>query len=63
VIGVGLALALTRFLEAFLYNISGTDPWTLAGVTLALAAVAALAASLPAVRASRTDPLKALRAI
>jgi hypothetical protein len=63
VIGVGLALALTRFLEAFLYNIRGTDPWTLTGVTLALAAVAALAAGLPALRASRTDPLKALRTV
>jgi predicted permease len=62
-IGIGLALVLTRFLESFLYGVSPTDPWTFAGVTLLLALVACVAALAPAVRASRLDPLAALRAL
>jgi ABC-type antimicrobial peptide transport system permease subunit len=60
-IGLGLALVLTRFLAAFLDNISTTDPWTFAGVTLLITLVAGLAALAPARRASRVDPLLALR--
>jgi macrolide transport system ATP-binding/permease protein len=60
-IGVGLAFALTRFLKTFLYGISPTDPWTYATVTMALVLVACAAAVAPAVRASRMDPLAALR--
>ena len=60
-IGLGLALALTRFLEVFLGSISPTDPWTFAGVTLLIMLVAGLAALAPARRASRVDPLLALR--
>ena len=61
VIGIALAFLLTRFLEAFLYGISATDPLTFGGVTLLLALVACIAALAPAVRASRLDPLVALR--
>ena len=60
-IGLALALALTRFLGAFLGSISPTDPWTFAGVTLLIMLVAGLAALAPARRASRVDPLLALR--
>jgi putative ABC transport system permease protein len=62
-IGVVLAFLLTRFLTAFLYGISPTDPLTFAGVALLLGLVAGLAALLPAVRASRMDPLVALRSL
>jgi putative ABC transport system permease protein len=60
-IGIALAVVLTRFLETFLYGTSPTDPLTFGGVTLLLALVACIAALIPAVRASRLDPLVALR--
>lgn len=62
-IGIALALALTRFLDAFLYGISPTDPWTFGAVTLLLAVVACIAALVPAVRASRLDPVQAFRSL
>jgi putative ABC transport system permease protein len=64
VIGGGGAFALTRSLESFvsfLFGVKPNDPLTLAGVTLLFAAVAAFACWLPARRASRVDPLIALR--
>ena len=54
---------LTRFLASFLYGISPTDPLTFVGVTLLLVLVACVAAIVPAVRASRLDPLVALRSL
>jgi macrolide transport system ATP-binding/permease protein len=62
-IGISLALVLTRFLGSFLFGISPTDPWTFATVTIVLALVACAAALVPAVRASRLDPLTALRTL
>jgi putative ABC transport system permease protein len=62
-IGLGLAFVLTRFLETLLYGISATDPVTFGGVTLLLVLVASLAALVPALRASRLDPLAALRTL
>ncbi len=60
-IGCGAAALATRFLQAFLYGVSPTDPLTFGGVALVLATVALAAALVPAVRASRLDPLAALR--
>jgi len=59
--GVSLARASTRFLRGFLYGISPSDPLTFGGVTLLLVLIACAAAAVPAVRASRLDPLAALR--
>jgi putative ABC transport system permease protein len=59
--GLLAAFAVTRLMAGLLYGISPTDPLTYAALTATLAAVAALALTLPAVRASRVDPLEALR--
>ena len=61
VAGVVGALAVTRLLAGLLFHIRPTDPLTFTGTALALAAVAAGATLLPAVRAVRTDPAHALR--
>jgi putative ABC transport system permease protein len=55
------ALALTRFLESLLYEVSAIDPPTYLGVALALTVVAALACMIPARRAARLDAMAALR--
>jgi putative ABC transport system permease protein len=61
VIGVAASLALTRVLATFLFQVKPTDPATFAGVGGLLAVVAIVAAVLPARRASRVDPMIALR--
>ncbi|HEY6343800.1 MAG TPA: FtsX-like permease family protein [Bryobacteraceae bacterium] len=55
------ALALTRLVRAQLYGVTPNDPMTLAAATLALMLVACGAGFLPALRASRVDPIRALR--
>jgi putative ABC transport system permease protein len=61
VLGLAGSLALTRLLSSVLYSVEPHDPATLAVVALALNAVAVLACYLPARRATRVDPLEALR--
>jgi putative ABC transport system permease protein len=62
-VGLGLtgALSLSRAMGSLLFELSPTDPTTLAGVAVLLLAVALLASYLPARRATRVDPLIALR--
>ena len=60
-LGVGVALAFSRVMRALLFGVSPTDPMTYAAVSGALAAVMLLAMYLPARRASRVDPVVALR--
>jgi ABC-type antimicrobial peptide transport system permease subunit len=60
-IGVPVALAAARMISSRLFGISATDPLTIAAATLLLTAVAALAGFLPARRASKVDPMVALR--
>lgn len=64
-IGIGLGLAgasaVTRYLRAMLFGLTPLDPGTFIGVAVLFAVVAAVAASIPAHRATRVDPLVALR--
>ena len=60
-LGVLAALVATRTMKALLFNLSATDPATYFAVTLLLAAVALLACYLPARRATKVNPLSALR--
>ena len=60
-LGLAGAFALTRVLERFLWGVRPTDPFTFTAVALLLAAVAMLASYIPARRATRVDPLVALR--
>jgi predicted permease len=61
VLGVGAAFGLTRLLASSLYGVKTWDPTVFVSVPILLAAVALLATWLPALRASRLDPMKALR--
>ena len=60
-IGVGAAFGLTRFIASFLFGVKTWDPLVFVTVPIVLSLVALLAVWMPATRASRLDPLKALR--
>jgi ABC-type antimicrobial peptide transport system permease subunit len=60
-VGIVLSLALTRVLASFLFGVGPRDMATLASVSGALIASACLASYIPARRATRVDPIRALR--
>jgi predicted permease len=60
-VGLGAAAGLTRLMEALLYGVDPVDPLTFGTVAVALTAVALLASYLPAHKASRIDPVEAIR--
>ena len=62
VVGLGASWGLAQFMGAFLFQVEARDPLVFVGVPLVLTVVAFFAVWLPALRASRVDPVIALRA-
>jgi putative ABC transport system permease protein len=62
VVGLGVSFALSRALQAMLFEVGPADPFTLIGAALAFSAVALIACALPAARAARVNPVDALKA-
>ncbi len=60
-IGIGVAFAFTRFISGFLYGIKALDPIAFVVAPVVLSAVALLSVWIPARRATRVDPMEALR--
>lgn len=61
VVGLAVAVGVTRFMRGLLYDVSATDPATLGGTCVLLLLVAFVASWLPARRAAAVDPSDALR--
>jgi ABC-type antimicrobial peptide transport system permease subunit len=60
-IGFGMAMLLAQSLRGMLFGVSPADPITLCGIAVLLMAVATGASYIPALRATRADPVEALR--
>ena len=60
-IGLAAALALMKIIANLLFGVTSKDPFTFAAVAILLAVVALVACYIPAYRAARLDPLRALR--
>jgi predicted permease len=60
-VGIGVALGVTRYLGSMLFNVRASDPLTMSAVAVLLALVALVACYIPARRATRVDPMVALR--
>jgi len=60
-LGLAAAFALTRFLSSLVFEISSSDPLTFTVIPLSLALISLLACYIPARRATRIDPIVALR--
>jgi ABC-type lipoprotein release transport system permease subunit len=60
-LGTAAAIGVTKLLESLLYDVRPTDPFTFMLTAALLAAVGLIASSLPARRATRVDPMTALR--
>jgi putative ABC transport system permease protein len=61
VLGIGVAMVLSRFLRTFLFGVGPTDPATMIGMTLLFTAAGLMACWIPARRATKVDPIEALR--
>ena len=61
VLGIAAAITAGVYMESLLYGVKPTDPWAFAAVVLTLGVVGGIACWLPARRAARVDPVKALR--
>jgi len=62
-IGVGVALAMSQFVDPLLFGVSSRDPGVFTSVTGALLVVVVFASYLPALRAMRVDPMETLRGL